>query len=74
MRLVSSEVNDQLTGFKHNAVTPVGCKTALPMFLSHEIASLPYFWLGGGEVDVKLQSRTAEFIKVFKPVILDCTD
>lgn len=50
------QVNDRLTGFSHNAVTPVGMLERLPIVLSHRIAALQpaLFWMGGGEVDLKL--------------------
>lgn len=48
--------NDRLTGFSHNAVTPIGMSERLPVILSDRIARLapPMFWMGGGEVDLKL--------------------
>ena len=30
-------------------------------------------WLGGGEVDLKLGFYVADFIRGYKPLILDCT-
>ena len=32
-----------------------------------------FFWLGGGEVDLKLGARTTEFIKFVKPFIVNCS-
>lgn len=32
-----------------------------------------FFWLGGGEVDLKLGLRTDDFIKLVKPWIINCT-
>jgi hypothetical protein len=60
----------------HNAVSPVGLKdTTLPIVLSHKIAELQpdFFWLGGGEVDLKLGFRAADFIQAYKPFVIDCT-
>ncbi|EFJ41241.1 hypothetical protein VOLCADRAFT_107762 [Volvox carteri f. nagariensis] len=56
MRLAAEEVNDQLTGFSHNAVTPICMRERLPILMSHHIAKLQprEFWLGAGEVDLKL--------------------
>ena len=30
-------------------------------------------WLGGGEVDLKLGFYVADFIRGYKPLLLDCT-
>ena len=32
-----------------------------------------YMWLGGGEVDLKLGFHVADFIRAYKPLVLDCT-
>jgi prolyl-tRNA editing enzyme YbaK/EbsC (Cys-tRNA(Pro) deacylase) len=57
------------------AVTPIGIKTPLPVILSHQIAKLQpdFFFLGAGEVDLKVGLRAAEFIKVYQPMVVDCT-
>mmetsp|Transcript_25800 Transcript_25800/g.72241 ORF Transcript_25800/g.72241 Transcript_25800/m.72241 type:complete len:153 (+) Transcript_25800:818-1276(+) len=75
MRLVPEDVNDRLTGFEHNAVAPVGCATNIPIIVSHKIAELQpdFFWLGGGEVDLKLGMPWAEFSDVYHPYVVDCT-
>jgi len=75
MRLVPEEVNTALTGFEHNAVAPVGCAVKIPMIVSHRIASLQpeFFWLGGGEVDLKLGLSWSEFNDVYQPFVADCT-
>ena len=62
--------------FKHNAVSPVGLKdTTVPIVLSHKVAELQpdFFWLGGGEVDLKLGFRASDFVDAYKPFIVDCT-
>lgn len=75
MRLAPEEVACELTGYVHNAVTPIGMKTDIPVILSDAIVKLrpDYFWLGGGEVDVKLGIKTQEFIDLVKPFIVDCS-
>ena len=32
-----------------------------------------YMWLGGGEVDLKLGFCVADFMRAYKPLIMDCT-
>mmetsp|Transcript_4310 Transcript_4310/g.10748 ORF Transcript_4310/g.10748 Transcript_4310/m.10748 type:complete len:104 (+) Transcript_4310:60-371(+) len=73
MRLVDGDLSDQMSGFEHNAVTPLGCKTSFPVILQSDIARLPIgqFWLGGGEVDLKLRFPVDEFKRAFHPHIGD---
>ena len=68
----------KLSGSEHNAMTPVLMrptkefeKYQVPVILSERIAALnpPFFWLGGGEVDVKFGIDTRKFVEVFHPVI-----
>ncbi|GAX80352.1 hypothetical protein CEUSTIGMA_g7791.t1 [Chlamydomonas eustigma] len=75
MRLAPSDVSDTLSGFVHNAVTPIGMATPLPIILSHRIPALQpdFFFLGGGEVDLKLGLLASQFIKAYAPMIADCT-
>ncbi|XP_006358353.1 uncharacterized protein [Solanum tuberosum] len=75
MRLAPEETSIKLTGFEHNGVTCVGMKTDIPVILDEAIAKLnpDFFWLGGGEIDLKLGMRTSEFIKFVKPFIVNCS-
>ncbi|CAL1375807.1 unnamed protein product [Linum trigynum] len=75
MRLAPEETSFQLTGFEHNAVTCVGMKTDIPVILDEAIVKLhpDYFWLGGGEVDLKLGIRTPQFINAVKPFVFSCS-
>ena len=72
MRLVSEEKSYELSGFKKNAVTPVGMKVQLPIVLAKEIADLSpdEFWIGAGEVDLKIGMRVSDFIKAYNPMIV----
>ncbi|KAH9329719.1 hypothetical protein KI387_001827 [Taxus chinensis] len=76
MRLAPEEDAFVLSGYEHNAITPIGMKTNIPVILSDAIVKLKpdYFWIGGGEVDVKLGIRTQEFINFVKPFIVDCSE
>ncbi|KAH8938646.1 hypothetical protein BDL97_16G094500 [Sphagnum fallax] len=75
LRLAPEEESNRLTGFEHNAVTPIGMRTDIPVILSDAIVKLEpdYFWLGGGEVDLKLGIKTLDFTQIVKPFITDCT-
>ncbi|KAI4364857.1 hypothetical protein MLD38_020893 [Melastoma candidum] len=57
------------TGFEHNAVTCVGMKSNIPVILDKAIVKLRpnFFWLGGGETDLKLSIPTSEFIDIARP-------
>ncbi|KAH6828194.1 YbaK/aminoacyl-tRNA synthetase-associated domain-containing protein [Perilla frutescens var. hirtella] len=75
MRLAPEETSAKLTGYGHNGVTCIGMKTDIPVILDEAIAKLnpDFFWLGGGEVDLKLGIRTSEFIKYVNPFIINCS-
>nr|GMD98246.1 YbaK/prolyl-tRNA synthetase-related family protein [Ipomoea batatas] len=75
MRLAPEEISQSLTGYGHNAVTCVGMKTDIPVILDEAITKLKpdFFWLGGGEVDLKLGIKTPEFIDAVKPFIVNCS-
>jgi prolyl-tRNA editing enzyme YbaK/EbsC (Cys-tRNA(Pro) deacylase) len=75
MRLCPEDVSDSLSGYEHNAVSPIGIKTPLPIIMSHEIAQLQpdFFFLGAGEVDLKVGFSAAEFVEKYQPMVVDCT-
>ncbi|KAM6557850.1 hypothetical protein CsatB_004869 [Cannabis sativa] len=75
LRLAPEETSAKLTGYEHNAVTCIGLKTDIPVILDEAITKLNpnFFWLGGGEVDLKLGIRTSEFIDCVKPFIVSCS-
>lgn len=75
LRLAPEETSVNLTGYEHNAVTCIGMKTDIPVILDEAIVKLhpDFFWLGGGEVDLKLGIRTSEFINFVKPFMVRCS-
>ncbi|KAJ3680522.1 hypothetical protein LUZ60_016800 [Juncus effusus] len=75
MRLAPEEESLKLTGFIHNAVTCIGMQTNIPVIIDEAITKLEedYFWLGGGEVDLKLGLKTSQFINAFKPFVVNCS-
>ena len=64
IRMVSPEISDSLSGYPHNAVTPLGMAHPVPVLLSHKLKSLPdaQLWLGGGEVDLKMRVDVTELM------------
>lgn len=75
LRLAPEETSMNLTGYEHNAVTCIGMKTDIPVILDEAITKLSpdFFWLGGGETDLKWGMKTSEFIKFVKPFIVGCS-
>ncbi|ESR53577.1 tRNA edit domain-containing protein [Citrus sinensis] len=75
LRLAPEETSMNLTGYEHNAVTCIGMKTDIPVILDEAITKLSpdFFWLGGGETDLKWGIKTSEFIKFVKPFIVGCS-
>ncbi|KAJ4956116.1 hypothetical protein NE237_012899 [Protea cynaroides] len=75
LRLVPEDQSAKLSGYEHNAVTCVGMKTDIPVILDEAIVKLnpDFFWLGGGEVELKLGIRTSQFINFIKPFIVSCS-
>ena len=74
-RVCSPEANAELTGYSHNAVTPLGCRQRVPVIISDRIAKLApgFIWLGGGEVDLKWRVDVAELFKWCDPIVADVT-
>ncbi|KAI9908985.1 hypothetical protein PsorP6_014729 [Peronosclerospora sorghi] len=58
------EVSEELTGFRHNAVSPFGMKTAIPVIVAGDVAALnpPFLWLGGGAETVKLRISVQDLV------------
>lgn len=78
MRLVSTEVNSELTGFSHNGVSPLGCKNKIPMIVSDKIMPFKgtkddYIWLGGGHVNLKWRISIDELLEHYEPIVADIT-
>ncbi len=75
MRLVSEETSAAITGYTHNAVTPVATTERIPILLSHRIAGLQpdFFWLGAGEVDLKVGFSARDFVEAYGAHTVDCT-
>ncbi|KAL6979734.1 hypothetical protein U1Q18_021390 [Sarracenia purpurea var. burkii] len=75
LRLAPEETSHKLTSYEHNAVTCIGMKTDIPVILDEAIVKLnpEFFWLGGGEVDLKLGMSTSEFINFVRPFIVSCS-
>lgn len=77
MRMTSDDVAKELTGYGHNAVTPLCSRKKLPIIMSDRITQLDdIFFMGAGEVDLKVGMPASEFLAAYHdgPVfVVDCT-
>lgn len=76
MRLAKEEDSERLTGYVKGAVCPFGCVDAkMPVIFSDKITRLApdTFWLGAGEVDLKIGMSAARFVDAAKPYVADIT-
>lgn len=75
LTFATPEVSEQLSGYAHGSVTPVGLRTRVPIILSHKITQLSpsFFWMGGGEQDLKLGITVEDFLQGYEPSVVDCT-
>lgn len=64
-----------MSGFRHNAVSPINIKTPMPIILSDSIVQLQpdFFFLGAGEVNLKVGMSAADFVAAFQPLVADIT-
>lgn len=69
-----SDSAEALTGYSHGGVTPVGSTRPIPVVLSHHVAALRFFYIGAGDVLLKLSLPTADFCRAYSPVVLDVTE
>ena len=61
------EDSERLTGYEHGAVTPLRTAEPVPVLVSREMETLApggEFWLGGGEVDLKMRVSYDELSQI----------
>ena len=76
MRLAKEEDSERLTGYVKGAVCPFGCaERRMPVILSDKIVALEpqTFWLGAGEIDLKVGMSAADFVERAEPHVTDIT-
>eukprot|EP01092_Planopodium_desertum_P013598 TRINITY_DN6639_c0_g1_i1.p1 TRINITY_DN6639_c0_g1~~TRINITY_DN6639_c0_g1_i1.p1 ORF type:complete len:110 (-),score=4.40 TRINITY_DN6639_c0_g1_i1:32-361(-) len=73
-RLAKPADNARLTGYEHNAVTPIGLKSEVPIILSDKILKNDTMWLGGGEVDLKWNVNVRQFVEKLGSFVGDIAD
>lgn len=75
-QLADDQVGFELSGFGHNAISPIGMKTDMPVIVCRRILEVPnsIIFLGGGKVDVKLALPVADVISATKAFVGDITE
>jgi prolyl-tRNA editing enzyme YbaK/EbsC (Cys-tRNA(Pro) deacylase) len=75
-RLAPEAVAIDLAGFKHNAVSPLGLLTSLPVVIAQAISELssPFIWMGGGHVNLKLGCTFGHLARALQPIVADISD
>jgi prolyl-tRNA editing enzyme YbaK/EbsC (Cys-tRNA(Pro) deacylase) len=70
-RIASEQDNSTMTGYEHNSVTPFGLlqQDTVPSLLSSAVADLGFFWMGGGNVHLKLGMAVTDFIRALNPIV-----
>ena len=70
-QLAEQSASDSLTGYSHNAVTPFGMNSNIPVVICTNCLKVtpPLIFLGGGEIDVKLGITLDDFMNAAKPIV-----
>ncbi|KAL0234006.1 hypothetical protein PCE1_002509 [Barthelona sp. PCE] len=65
LRAVEPETAAELTGYQFNAHTVFGMRQPVPIIIDQKVLDIPHssFFMGGGEVDLKIKVNTREFIE-----------
>lgn len=73
---MGAETSDALTGFAHNAVSPLGMRTHIPVLVCAKIAQMrpAFVYLGAGEPDLKLGLSTEALIRATSATVVDLSD
>ena len=73
LQLAPAETSGRLTGFGHNAVSPFGMLTEVPVLLCSRVLSLrpAYLFLGAGEEHLKLGISVTALVQALDPIVAD---
>ena len=75
-QLAPESVSETLTGFIHNAVTPFGMRSQVPIVVCQGVLDCKesFIWLGGGEVDMKLGLTLHDLMRSTGAISLSCSN
>jgi len=65
-RFAPEAICDQLSGFKHNAVCPIGMASSIPIMVDSALVGQDVIYLGAGDVDKKLKCRPKQLVDKLK--------
>ena len=77
MQLADGEMSRILTGFESGAVCPFGLLSDIPIIMCSNIMkslNVPFIWMGGGDVKLKLGVHMKDFVIAHDPIIGNITD
>jgi len=81
LRVASSQINDEITGYSHNAVSPFGMKNSsnVTIVVAKSIFdgngdNGGFIWLGGGHESLKLGVAADEVVLSLHALVLDFTE
>lgn len=75
-QLANDEDSFTLSGFGHNAISPIGLMQAIPVVICRRCLGIKngIIYLGGGKVDVKLALPVADLIRGTNAIVGDITE
>jgi prolyl-tRNA editing enzyme YbaK/EbsC (Cys-tRNA(Pro) deacylase) len=70
-QLADEEVSNKLSGFSHNAVSPFGMVSDIPIVICRRCTEVQpaYLFMGGGEVDLKLGISVSDFLRATNAIV-----
>lgn len=77
MQLADGGMSRILTGFESGAVCPFGLLSDIPIIMCGNIMkslNVPFIWMGGGDVKLKLGVHMKDFVIAHDPIIGNITD
>lgn len=74
--LADENLSYLLTGFGHNAISPIGSLVSIPTIICCRCTELrsSYLFLGGGEVDLKLGIHVSDLIQATRAIVARISD
>ena len=66
----------ELSGFGHNAISPIGLKVNIPIIICKRCVSMnpPIIFLGGGDVDVKVALPISDLLSGTDAIVGEITE
>ena len=70
-QLAPESISNSLGGFEHNAVSPFGLLTDLPIVICERCTNVKpaYLFMGAGRIDVKLGISVSDFLRSTQAIV-----